>query len=108
MSDDRAYVVRRKNRDGTDEYLPIDTFTVQTYRCGLRAGDQLRLRQPLPRYDTDRVPTGESRVVGEVWTVLTGSPDDPEALWLRQPNGDLHSWSDDESIFVYFDKLPGV
>lgn len=108
MNGDRAYVLRRKNRDGADEYLPITTFTVQTYRCGLRAGDRLRLRHPLPGYDADGLPTGEGHAVGEVWTVLTGSPDDPEALWLRQSDGELHSWSNDDSILEHFDKLPGV
>ena len=104
MDDDRTYVLRRRNKDGVDEYLPVDTFTVQTYRCGLTAGDRLRLRHPLPRHDG----SGEAHQPGEIWTVLTGSPDDPEALWLRQPDGTLHSWSDDDSVFESFEKLPGV
>jgi hypothetical protein len=108
MDDDRAYVLRRRNKDGVDEYLPVDTFTVQTYRCGLTAGDRLRLRHPLPRQDDSGEPTGEPHKPGEIWTVLTGSPDDPEALWLRQPDGTLHSWSDDNSVFESFEKLPGV
>jgi hypothetical protein len=48
------------------------------------------------------------REMGGVWTVLTGSPQDPHALWLRQPDGQLHGWDDNESIFDYFDKLAGV
>jgi hypothetical protein len=107
MDDDRAYVVRRRNKDGIDEYLPIDTFTVHTYRCGLTAGDQLRLRHPLPRQNDSGL-TVEAHNPGEIWTVLTGSLDDPAALWLRQPDGTLHSWSDDDSIFESFEKLPGV
>ena len=107
MDDDRAYVLRRRNKDGVDEYLPVNTFTVQTYRCGLRAGDQLRLRHLLPHHD-DSGPRGSARKPGEIWTVLTGSSDDPEALWLREPDGTLHSWSDDDSIFESFEKLPGV
>ena len=107
MDDDRAYVLRRRNKDGVDGYLPVNTFTVQTYRYGLRAGDQLRLRHLLPHHD-DSGPRGSARKPGEIWTVLTGSSDDPEALWLREPDGTLYSWSDDDSIFESFEKLPGV
>ena len=108
MDDDRAYVLRRRTKDGADEYLPVDTFTMQTYRCGLEAGDQLRLRHPLPRQDDSGEPPGKAHKPGEIWTVLTGSLDDPEALWLREPDGTLHSWADDNSIFESFEKLPGV
>src|SRR4029450_6516256 len=99
MNDDRRYVLRRKKKDGVDEYLPIHTFTVETYRCGLTAGDRLRLRRPLPSRDDSGAPSGEAHKPGDVWTGLTGSADDPEALWLRQPDGKMHSWSDDDSIF---------
>lgn len=29
--------------------------------------------------------------------VLTGSPQNPDALWLREPDGKLHGWDDDEN-----------
>ena len=66
----REYVLRRRNSAGEDEYVPVHVFTVEQYRCGLRAGDQLQLRRPLA---TD----GPEREVGCVWTVLTGSLQDP-------------------------------
>lgn len=101
MSDDRAYVLRRRNSRGEDEYISVHVFTVAEYRCGLRAGDRLRLRRQLPG-------DGSGREIGGVWTVLTGSPQDPDTLWLHQPDGALHSWDDDGSIFEYFDKLAAV
>ena len=97
MTDDRGYVLRRRNSRGEDEYIPVHLFTIVEYRCGLRAGDRLRLLRQLPG-------DGSGRDIGGVWTVLTGSPQDPDALWLRQPDGKLHSWDDDESIFEYFER----
>jgi len=108
MTEDRAYVLRRRNSHGEDEYVPINVFTVNEYRCGLRAGDRLQLRRRLPGTD-GRVPHVDAACeIGGVWTVLTGSPHDPQALWLRQPDGKLHSWDDNESIFECFEKLTGV
>ena len=101
MAEERGYVLRRTNSRGKDEYIPVHVFTIVHYRCGLRAGDQLRLLRPLPG-------DGSGCEIGSVWTVLTGSPQDPDALWLRQPDGTLHSWDDDESIFEYFDRLGPV
>ena len=97
----REYVLRRRNSAGEDEYLPVNVFTVEQYRCGLRAGDRLQLRRQL-RADSP------PRELGGVWTVLTGSPQDPETLWLREPDGRLHSWDDDKTIFEYFAKLADV
>jgi hypothetical protein len=37
--------------------------------------------------------------------VLTGAIEDPDALWLEQPDGELHSWDDDERIFETFEKF---
>lgn len=90
--EERGYVLRRKNSAGEDEYIPVHVFTVEEYRCGLRAGDRLSLRRKLPG-------DGPAREIGGVWTVLTGSPQDPEALWLREPDGRLHAWDDDDTIF---------
>ena len=101
MAEERGYVLRRKNSRGEDEYIPVHVFILEEYRCGLCAGDRLLLRQNLPS-------DGGEHEIGGVWTVLTGSPQDPNALWLRQPDGKLHSWDDNESIFEYFDKLAGV
>ena len=101
MTEERGYVLRRRNHRGEDEYIPVQVFTIEEYRCGLRTGDRLVLRRNPPG-------DGAAREIGGVWTVLTGSPQDPDTLWLRQPDGELHSWDDDESIFVYFDKVARV
>jgi 5-methylcytosine-specific restriction endonuclease McrA len=102
IADDRPYVVRRRKADGTDVDVRIDTFDVEKYRCGLRAADRLRLRRPLPRQDD----AGTTEQPGDMpWVVLAGSSQDPGTLWLRQPDGKLQSWPDDESIFEHFAKL---
>ena len=109
MTEDRAYILRRKNSGGEDEYIPVNIFTINEYRCGLCAGDQLRLLRALPGNNDDGPPHDEAvRQIGGVWTVLPGSQQDPDALLLSQPDGKLHSWSDDESIFDYFEKLASV
>jgi hypothetical protein len=108
MTEGRGYILRRTNSRGQDEYVPISVFTIDEYRCGLRAGDRLRLYRALPGNDERSLPDDSVREIGGVWTVLTGSPQDPEALWLSQPDGRLHSWSDDASIFDCFQKFAGI
>jgi hypothetical protein len=107
MTQDRGYILRRRNSRGEDEYIPINIFTVNEYRCGLRSGDQLRLVRALPGND-GHPHDDAARRIGAVWTVLSGSPQDPDALLLSQPDGKLHTWSDDESVFEYFERLTGV
>jgi hypothetical protein len=99
--EERGYVLRRRNSRGEDEYIPVHVFTIEEYRCSLRVGDRLRLRRILPGH-------GPPREIGGVWTVLSGSPQDPEALWLKEPDGKLHGWDDNETIFDYFEKLNDV
>ena len=108
MTEDRAYILRRRNSRGEDEYIPVNIFTINEYRCGLRAGGQLRLLQALPGNDDHAPHAAAAFQIGGVWTVLPGSPQDPDALLLSQPDGRLHTWSDDESIFDYFEKLASV
>ena len=106
MSKDRGYVLRfRAEGAGQDEYIPGKTFTVEKYRCGLRAGQQVRLKKDLPLLDSAGNVTGNAIVGGTVWTVLPGAVEDPEALWLEQPDGKVHSWSDDESVFELFEAV---
>lgn len=103
MSDDRSYVLRIRGEDGEDEYLPITDFSLREYRCGLKAGDRVRLIKDIELQDEHGAPTGEVHRAGEVWTVLTGSPRDPEALWMRQSNGEASVWDDDESAWQQFE-----
>lgn len=106
MENDRAYVLRyRLEGSQEDECITVSTFDITEYACGLRAGDKLRLRSELHVLDDDENPTGCVYKAGEIWTVLTGSSQDPETLWLRQADGELHSWDDDDSIFVQFERV---
>jgi hypothetical protein len=38
MTEDRRYVLRRRNSRGEDEYIPVHVFTVVEYRCGCARG----------------------------------------------------------------------
>jgi len=66
----------------------------------------LRLKKQLVIRDHRNRPTGRSHAVGEVW-VVTGDAceNTPGNLWLRQPDGGMHSWSDDQSVFEFFELL---
>ena len=105
MNDDRGYVLRFRNDSGEDEYRAVTDFTISQYRCGLKEGDRIRLIRDLPNSDDDGSPTNDPYTAGQVWTVLSGSPQDPEALWLRRTDGDLYSWSDDDSIYDQFELI---
>ena len=103
---DRSYVVRRLDPEGREQYVSIEEFNKQSYECGVSVGDLLQLRQTLVVRDESGSETGERHQAGEVWVVLSGSYQDPEVVWLRQPDGELHSWSNDGSIWEQFSKCP--
>src|SRR5688572_1960464 len=105
--DQRGYVLRRAKGaefGDDDEFIPVCTFTIQQYRCGLRAGEHLRLIRDLNIKDGHGV---VARIIpaGTIWEVLTGAIEDPDSLWLEQPDGELHSWDDDESVFETFERF---
>jgi hypothetical protein len=103
---DRGYVLRIAKGEqfgDDDEFVPVCTFTIEQYQCGLRAGEQLRLRQDFP------IRNAEGAVIsvvpaGSIWTVLTGATEDPDTVWLEEPDGELHSWDDDATIYETFEK----
>jgi hypothetical protein len=86
------------------EWKFIDTYDVTEYQCGLKAGDWVRLKRDLHLTLHDGTPAGVNRA-GEIWRVLSGASEDPGVVWLRQPDGDRHTWSDDPTIFDWFEKV---
>jgi hypothetical protein len=73
----------------------VTSYDIDSYRCGLRAGDHVELKKALVVRDHAGLPTGLVHPAGEVWDVLPGSNDDPGIVWLRQPDGNRHAWVDD-------------
>ncbi len=62
---------------------------------------------PLAIRDHDGNPTGKVHPLGKIWTVLEGCAHEPEVIWLREPNGNSHTWPDDE-FFDWFDVVPNA
>lgn len=85
-----------------DEYRGVE-HGLLVYPCGLRAGDGLRLKVSFAVKDHEGKPTGKIHHPGEVWTVISGATDEPEVVWLRQPDGGSHTWDADE-IFNSFER----
>lgn len=81
----------------------VSSYTIALYRCGLRAGDRVALRQDLVMHDHRGNPNGKVYPAGEVWLVLHGSKDDPGVLWFRQADGRRHTWDDDPAVFDMFE-----
>ena len=78
-----------------DTYHPVTHYPVTEYRCGVRAGDRVRLRREIG-----------SHPAGEIWSVLRGAAEEPVVVWLRQANDETHTWSDDEDFLQTFEILP--
>lgn len=106
-AEDRRYVLRRLEADGRERYISVDEFSRTSYSCGAIAGELLELSEPLEILDEHGVSTGVQHKAGEVWAVLEGSHQDPDVLWLRQADGELHSWADDESLWHQFARVSG-
>ncbi|HLH55689.1 MAG TPA: hypothetical protein VKY92_18965 [Verrucomicrobiae bacterium] len=79
------------------------------YRCGLEAGQRVRLKKDLVVTRGDGIATGKVRRQGEEWVVLAGITTDP-VLWFRQPGqpgGERCTWDDDlASMTEWFEILP--
>jgi hypothetical protein len=86
-----------------DEYSLIERGMPE-YPCGLRAGDQLRLRTRLAVTDSSGRATRKVHEPGEIWTVVAGARSEPRVVWLQQPDGEPHTW-DDFDIFESFERI---
>jgi len=77
-----------------DSYRSVTHYPITAYRCGVRAGDRVRLRRDI-----------EVHRSGEIWSVLSGAAEEPIVVWLRQADGEIHTWSDDEDFLATFEVL---
>jgi hypothetical protein len=84
----------------------VTDYPIAEYRCGVRAGHRVRLRMDIHVEDHTGRPTGAIHHAGEIWTVLHGAAEEPIVVWLRQPDGHTHTWSDDEDFLQNFEILP--
>lgn len=87
----------------SSEYRLVTEYPIAEYKCGLKAGDRVRLRHDIIVRDHRGEPTGVVHPKGEIWTVLTGAEEEPVVVWFRQADGERHTWDDDESIFETFE-----
>jgi hypothetical protein len=89
------------------EWKLVTEYGVASYACGLRAGDRVALKKPLVMHNHEGKPTGKTYPAGEVWTVLTGSRQDPGVVWFRQADGERHTWDDDAAQIDEWFRRPG-
>ena len=84
-------------------YKLVSEYPIKKYKCGLKAGDRVRLKRNIVVQDHKGKPTGKVYPKGEIWTVLTGAKEKPVVVWFRQADGNRHTWDDDESIYEMFE-----
>jgi len=89
-----------------DRFKLVTEYPVTDYQCGARAGDRVRLRRDIAVHDHTGAATGEVHRAGEIWSVLPGAAEEPVVVWLRQADGETHTWSDDEDFLRMFEILP--
>jgi hypothetical protein len=83
----------------------VSEYPIDQYRCGLKAGDKVRLKRDIVVHDSQGKPTGGIHRAGEVWRVLPGAKSKPIVVWLLQADGQRHTWGDDKSIFETFEQV---
>jgi hypothetical protein len=86
------------------EWKLISDYPINEYKCGVRAGERVRLRQELVIRDHRGNPT-QVHIAGEIWTVLTGAVEPPVVIWLRQPDGERHTWDDSDIFWTWFERV---
>ncbi len=80
-------------------HVPDATNRITHYRCGLVAGQRVRLRKEWILNTHEGNPSSELHPAGEEWVVLAGVESDP-VLWFLQPNGERCTCNDD-AAFVH-------
>jgi hypothetical protein len=86
-----------------NKFKLITKMPVSKYKCGLKAGDFVRLKKDIVVRGKKNRPTGKIHHADEIWNVVKGSKEKPIAVWLQQPDGKLYTWDDDDSIFDWFE-----
>jgi len=94
-----------KKRTIGQDWRFVKDSNVEEYQCGLCAGDLVRLRKDIAVVDHNRRPTGVVYKAGEVWIVTQGFAEEPGVVWLRQHDGEPHTWNDSPSIWEQFEKV---
>ena len=89
-------------------HVPDEYNQITRYKCGLVAGQHVRLKKELVVRDHQGVPTGDVHPIGEEWLVLVGITTDP-VLWFRQPDGERCTWDDEaDSVEEWFEPIEGT
>src|SRR5258708_5046205 len=88
------------------EWKLVTEYPITEYQCGAKVGDRVRLRRELAIRDHQDKLTGNSYPTGEIWIVLAGANEEPIVIWLRQPNGESHTWDDTDDFWTWFEKAP--
>ena len=85
-------------------HIPDDSNRIVEYKCGLAAGQLVRLKKQLVVTCKGK-PTGKVHPVGEEWIVLSGVKTDP-VLWFQEPDGERCTWDDDKkSVEEWFELI---
>ena len=85
----------------------VTEYPITDHQCGARAGERVRLRRDIVVRDRRGKPTGDVHRAGEIWTVINGAAEPPLDVWLRRPDGERHTWSDDADFWNWFEKVTG-
>jgi hypothetical protein len=86
------------------EWKLVTEFPISVYRCGARAGERVRLLRELVIRDHKGKPSGKIHPSGEIWSVVRGAAEEPRVLWLREPDGQSHTWDDDDNFWAWFER----
>ena len=96
--------IRRKPMSKWKLHVPDESNRITRYKCGLVAGQRVRLKKDL-LITCRGVPTGKVYRAGEEWVVLIGITTDP-VVWFRQADGERHTWNDDlASVDEWFERI---
>jgi|ERR1044071_2123710 hypothetical protein len=82
----------------------VTEFPISAYRCGARAGERVRLLRKLVIRDHKGKPIGKVHSPGEIWCVVRGAAEEPQVLWVREPDGRSHTWDDNDNFWGWFER----
>src|SRR5687767_7258483 len=83
----------------------VSEYPITDYKCGIRAGEKVRLRKDLVIRDHRGKTTGKVYSAGEIWMVLRGAAEPPLDVWLSQLDGKRHTWSDNDCFWEWFERV---
>jgi len=81
----------------------LSKYKLLQYPCGLKVGEKLKMIYTPESLEHKKKTIEETIEEEDFWTVLSGSEEEPDHIWLIDDYGNKSIWSE-EALFEQFER----